>query len=397
VARAARSGTRTDVALFVISGFLALLALVLPANLREAAAAGLRRSVVAPFVALQRRAEMSRTALVTQDERRTHTDSIALRALSAPAIESENARLRRLLGLGQRLQYGFIAAEAIHAGPSREEYTLTLTAGARAGVRPFSPVVAADGLVGMVQTVDPTMSLAIVWSHPDFRVSATTVDGSAFGIIAAHLGSGADRYLLELRGVPFRNELTPGTLVVSSGLGGVYPEGIPIGTVLRELRTTEGWARTYLVRPAVVPSEVAAVMILRPQRASAGVRSVWSSVASADSAARGVVAAADSIVADSLRAIAARQRAAAARAAQAAAAAAAARGDTTAAGAGPAPGASTRPPAARPAPRPAARPAAPRTDSAAAAAPRPATPPATPPAAPPSVPSAPDTAARPPR
>lgn len=397
MARAARSGTRTDVALFVISGFLALLALVLPANLREAAAAGLRRSVVAPFVALQRRAEMSRTALVTQDEQRTRTDSIALRALSAPAIESENARLRRLLGLGQRLQYGFIAAEAIHAGPSREEYTLTLTAGARAGVRPFSPVVAADGLVGMVQTVDPTMSLAIVWSHPDFRVSATTVDGSAFGIIAAHLGGGADRYLLELRGVPFRNELTPGTLVVSSGLGGVYPEGIPIGTVLRELRTTEGWARTYLVRPAVVPSEVAAVMILRPQRASAGVRGVWSSVAAADSAARGVVSAADSILADSLRAIAAQQRAAAARAAQAAAAAAAARGDTSAAGAARAPGDSARPPAARPAPRPAARPAAARADSAAAPTPRPATPPAAPPAAPPSAPSAPDTAARPPR
>ena len=413
MARAARSGTRTDVALFVVSGFLALLALILPANLREAAAAGLRRSVVAPFVALQRRAEMGRTALITQDERRTRTDSIAVKALSVPAIESENSRLRKLLGLGQRLQYGFIAAEALHAGPSREEYTLTLTAGARAGVRPFSPVVAADGLVGMVQTVDPTMSLAIVWSHPDFRVSATTVDGSAFGIVAAHLGSGADRYLLELRGVPFRNELRPGTLVVSSGLGGVYPEGIPIGTVLRELKTTEGWARTYLVRPAVIPSEVAAVMVLRPQRASAGVRGVWSSVAAADSAARGVVSAADSIVADSLRAVAARQRAAAARAAAARAAA----GDTgTAAASTRAADSARRPPRRLAAPRPDS--AAPPTARVAAPAAAPATqPPTQPPAQPPTQPrtqpptptatpttppsaspnTRPDTSARPPR
>lgn len=387
MARAARSGTRTDVALFAVSGFLALLALVLPENLRADAAAGLRRSVVAPFVALQSRAEMSRTALMTHDAARTRNDSIALRALAVPAIESENTRLRKLLGLGQRLQYGFVAAEALHAGPSREEFTLTLTAGAAAGVQPFSPVVAAEGLVGMVQTVDPTMSLAIVWSHPDFRVSATTVDGSAFGIIAAHLGRGADRYLLELRGVPFRNELKPGALVVSSGLGGVYPEGIPIGTVLRELKTTEGWARTYLVRPAVLPSEVAAVMVLRPQRASAGVRGVWRSVASADSAARGIVSAADSIVADSLRAIAARQRAAAARAAAAAAAA----GDSGALAAR-ATGADSVPRAPR-------RPAPVRADTGGATPAAPVTPPARPPVAPPASPDTapPDTTARPPR
>jgi len=42
----------------------------------------------------------------------------------------------------------------------------------------------------MVETVDPTMSLAITWSHPDFRVSAMAADGSAFGIVKAHLGTG---------------------------------------------------------------------------------------------------------------------------------------------------------------------------------------------------------------
>jgi rod shape-determining protein MreC len=299
-----------DVALLAVSGFLAMLAIVLPANIREAAASALRRTVVAPFVALQRRAELSRTAFLSHDELTTRADSAALRALTFRAVESENDRLRRLLGLGQRLQWGFVAAEALHSGGSGEEFTLTLTAGSNAGVRPFSPVVAPEGLVGMVQTVDPTLSLAIIWSHPDFRVSAMTVDGSAFGIAAAHLVGGADRadrYLLELRGVPFRSELKPGTLVVSSGLGGVYPQGIPIGRVLRELETSEGWARTYLVRPAVLPANVTSVMILRPQRAAAGVQNVWASAASVDSAVRGVVAAGDSIAADSARAVAAQR------------------------------------------------------------------------------------------
>ena len=106
------------------------------------------------------------------------------------ALEAENDRLRRALGLGHSLGWGFVPAEALHSRALGEEYTLTLTRGSRAGIRPFSPVVAPEGLVGMVETVDPTMSLAITWSHPDFRVSAMAADGSAFGIVKAHLGIG---------------------------------------------------------------------------------------------------------------------------------------------------------------------------------------------------------------
>ena len=48
-------------------------------------------------------------------------------------------------------------------------------------------MVAPEGVVGVVQTVDPTMSLAILFAHPDFRVSAMSADGSAFGIVQPHL------------------------------------------------------------------------------------------------------------------------------------------------------------------------------------------------------------------
>ena len=98
-----------------------------------------------------------------------------------------------------------------------------------------------------------------------------SADGSAFGIVGPHLGEDPDRFLLELRGVPLRTTLKPGTLIVSSGLGGVYPRGIPIGVVQRELPTSEVWAHTYLLRPAVLPADMSAVMILHPQRAGGGV------------------------------------------------------------------------------------------------------------------------------
>jgi rod shape-determining protein MreC len=228
--------------------------------------------------------------------------------MTAPELERENARLRRMLGLGRRLRWGFVPAEALFSRSPGEEYTVVLSAGSRAGVRQFSPVVAAEGLVGMVRIVDPTKSIAIVWPHTDFRVSAQSADGSAFGIVGPHLGDEPDRYLLEMRGVPLRTSLTAGTLIVSSGLGGVYPRGIPIGVVQRELRTSEVWANTYLLRPAVLPADVSSVMILHPQRAGSGVDGVWE-LASPDSLAADSARRADSLAkarADTVRARAAR-------------------------------------------------------------------------------------------
>jgi rod shape-determining protein MreC len=119
-------------------------------------------------------------------------------------------------------------------------------------------------------------------------------DGTAFGIAQAHLSGDIGGYLIELRGVPFRATLKPGAQIVSSGWGGVWPRGIPIGTVLQEIKTSEGWARTYLLRPAVNPSDIYSVMILRRDRLAKGFDGVWASVAEVEQAAQRIVVSGDS-------------------------------------------------------------------------------------------------------
>jgi rod shape-determining protein MreC len=149
----------------------------------------------------------------------------------------------------------------------------------------------------------------MLWTHPDFRVSAMSPDGTAFGIAQAHLTGATGGYLIELRGVPFRATLKPGALIVSSGWGGVWPRGIPVGTVLQEIKTTEGWARTYLLRPAVNPADVYSVMILRRDRLAKGLEGVWQSVAQADAAAQRIVVSGDSAARTAALAEAAARRA----------------------------------------------------------------------------------------
>jgi len=296
MARAARSGSRADTALLATCTLLALFASVLPLPIRDAIASSLRRTVVAPLLALQERAERARTAFTERDAVAAQLDSLALRNAELGEMAEENARLRGLLSLGRQLQWGFVPAEALHGQGLGDEHVIALTVGDRSGIKPRSAVVAPAGLVGQVTTVDPGTSLAILWSHPDFRASAMAADGTAFGIVRPHLGDEPERSLLELRGVAFRDALKPGTRINTSGLGGVYPRGIPIGIVMGEIKTSEAWSRTYLVRPAVYPPDVSNVMILSPQRVSGGgLDSVWVGVNRADSAARGVAAAGDSL------------------------------------------------------------------------------------------------------
>lgn len=256
------SGGR-DTLLFLFCIAVSLAFLLGPGSWGEAAGSVIRGSVLRPFLWMQAEAVASRTSrdrfTAVEEER----DSVAFAAQAIPALRAENERLRELLGLSQRMPGSFIAAEVLRQPQLTDGRTLLVRAGADRGVRPFDAVVSPEGLVGLVQTVEPTTSIVLTWAHPEFRVSAVSGDGSISGIIAAAelpLGSNP---MLELRGVPYRDTVAAGVSVLSSGLGGVYPKGLPVGRVIGVLREQPGWERIYLVRPAANLGAISHVLILR--------------------------------------------------------------------------------------------------------------------------------------
>jgi len=101
----------------------------------------------------------------------------------------------------------------------------------------------------------------VLWTHPDFRVSAMTPDGSVFGMVRPR-GGNPDTMTMLLEGVPYRDTIPPGTPLLTSGFGGVYPRGIPIGTVVAVLEEQAGLARSYVVRAAAHPGSTNHVIVL---------------------------------------------------------------------------------------------------------------------------------------
>ncbi len=228
---------------------------------------------MAPLLALQRQAELIKGARARYAIVAAQRDSALVEAQEVPALREENQRLREVLALAARLPANHVAAEVLHQSAATDGFTLVLAAGADDGVRPMAPVVAAGGLLGVVRSVEPRTAVVMVWAHRDFRVSAMTLDGGVFGIVAPSGAAGPNTMLLELQGVPYRQDVAPGTVIYTSGLGGasgLYPRGIPIGRVLSVSDEREGWSRTFLVRPAVHPASVSHVIVLTERAADLG-------------------------------------------------------------------------------------------------------------------------------
>jgi len=100
------------------------------------------------------------------------------------------------------------------------------------------------------------------------------VDGSVYGFVENRRATFREEDRLLFNGIPFNESVAPGALVVTSGLGGVYPRGIPIGRI-DELADEEGtWRKSFWLIPMVQPGAATHVLVLR-EGVAADVMEVW--------------------------------------------------------------------------------------------------------------------------
>src|SRR5688572_26841301 len=215
-----------------------------------------------PFLALQTQIAQRRNRLVDVTVLRAQRDSLAALVAAQASLSEENRQLRAALGLTSRVQDIFIPSNVLEPGLTSAQSTFLLDVGSEDGVRVGSPVITAEGLLGVVWEVEAKRSQAIDWTHRDFRISAMTADGQAYGMVQAQPGDEADGdILLTLGGAPFQVDVRPGQRVVSSGRGGQYPRGIPIGTIIGIEDADTGWRKSYLIQPSVRPEAARHVLV----------------------------------------------------------------------------------------------------------------------------------------
>ena len=112
--------SRVDTLLFLACVALSVAALSLPEPWRDSIARSLRQTVLAPLLAVQQQSELLRTSRKRFADLEGERDSAMLAATFLPELRNENARLRKLLGLGSRLGSGYVAAEVLHQAERRD-------------------------------------------------------------------------------------------------------------------------------------------------------------------------------------------------------------------------------------------------------------------------------------
>ncbi len=253
---------RVDIVLSLAFLALAGLLLIIPVEAQQQISSSLRGSVLAPFIWTQDLLRQTRVRAAEIDELQLQLDSTLAVVSSQRTLLEENLRLRALLDLRERGGAAFRSASVVRPGTHGSESMFLLDVGGEDGVRVNQPVVMAEGLVGVIREVGPNSSLAMDWTHPDFRVSAMTLDGETYGIVETARGAFREEDRLLLNGVPYHTSIAAGVPVVTSGRGTVYPRGILVGTVLELAETEAGWRRSYWLEPAVRPQRATHVLVL---------------------------------------------------------------------------------------------------------------------------------------
>ncbi len=143
------------------------------------------------------------------------------------ALVIENDNLRELLKLRPRFEPSAQVAEILYRARDPFVRKIVVDKGATDGVKAGAPVIDASGLVGQVHRVYPWASEVALISD---REQAIPVQVVRNGLRAVIFGLGYDG-ALEVRFMPVNADIEKGDLLVTSGIGGVYPSGLPVAFV----------------------------------------------------------------------------------------------------------------------------------------------------------------------
>lgn len=263
-------GRWRNVGLAAVFVILALFLFFLPQEYQTPIRSAVRATVLRPFIWAQAELVAGSAHTVDVSALRAERDSLAAVVAAQASLSEENQRLRQLLGLRGRVSQAFVPAERVRVGTVGGEGTFLLDVGREDGVAVGSPVIASGGLLGVVWEVGSSASQAIDWTNGEFRASAMTADGQAYGIVEPRRGEYREADQLALVGAPFHVDVQPGTRVVTSGRGGVFPRGILLGTVMGIEEADTGWRKSYLLRAAVRPEAATHVLVGVPREGGLG-------------------------------------------------------------------------------------------------------------------------------
>jgi rod shape-determining protein MreC len=207
----------------------------------------------------------SRSALSAEnDQLKADNNQLRIDLSRHAEVARENAELRRLLQMtGEPPGRKLIGARVIGRDVSNWWKTIQINAGSQQGVREDAAVINAEGLVGRVTSVTGGESRVVLMVDPNCKVSALIQESREPGVVTGADSAFAVNPICQMTFVQRAARVSAGQHVITSGLGGVFPKGIPVGVVAdARLNAQTGMYLDVDVKPSVDFHRLEHVMVV---------------------------------------------------------------------------------------------------------------------------------------
>lgn len=184
--------------------------------------------------------------------------SLNLRVMEGNEALLANQRLERLLDMKKSAKAPTIAATVIGEDVTSWFRTLVINRGSLSGIREGMAVVSADGVVGQTVKVSPSTTRVLLLTDHASGIAATIQRSRARGVV-----KGKGEMLCALEFTTREEDVKVGDTVITSGIGGVFLKGLPIGEVTMVKRGEYGIFQTVTIRPVVNLPHLEEVLVVQ--------------------------------------------------------------------------------------------------------------------------------------
>jgi rod shape-determining protein MreC len=188
-------------------------------------------------------------------------DELEAYLIQLKEVEDENQRLRSLLKFNKEVVGEVMPALIVGRDANQWNSSLILNKGKKDGVMVNMPVVTDFGLVGLVVDVGARLSRVILVTDPGFKVSVMVQNSRVEGILQGH-----GVHHLVMHYVPQDSEVDVYDVLITSGLGGIFPKGLIVGGVQSIHQSRNELFKNIVIKPSIDFSSLEEVLIMMNKR-----------------------------------------------------------------------------------------------------------------------------------
>lgn len=177
-------------------------------------------------------------------------------------LKDENEQLKAIAGIKEMYpDYEILPAQVVSRDASDRASSFIIDRGELHGVSLNDPVITANGLVGIVTQVGPISSRVKTILSPEIDVSAFDIKTAQLGIVSGEYNA-AQAGIAKMEILAENTDMTVGSMIVTAGASGLYPKGLPIGTVLSITSQENGITLVAEIDPFEDPASVTTVQVV---------------------------------------------------------------------------------------------------------------------------------------